>query len=100
MTFQIEFESNSQISEITSMEVDGPDKDAWESAYRSQIRARELGKIAELISNLRSNASVSESTGKLSHDYTPKGFQWRIISRQSDLNESSENLEKSTEWIF
>ena len=42
-------------------------------------RARELGKIAALISNLRSNASVSESTGKLSHDYTPK---------------------ESTEWIF
>ena len=82
------------------MEVDGPDKDAWEPANRSQIRARELGKIAELISNLRSNASVSESTGKLSHDYTPKESQWRIISRQSDLNESSENLEKSTEWIF
>ena len=50
------------------MEVNDPDLDALESATRAQLRARELGKIEELIPNLRPNAPVPESMGKSSHE--------------------------------
>ena len=41
------------------MEVDGPDF-FFESDIHAQLRARELGKIAALIANLRPNAPVSD----------------------------------------
>ena len=50
------------------MEVNGPDLDAFESATRAQLRARELGKIGALIPNLRPNAPVPAAMGKLSHE--------------------------------
>ena len=43
---------------ITSMEVNGPDLDAFESATHTQIRAWGLGKIAAFIPNLLPNAPV------------------------------------------
>ena len=43
------------------MEVNDPDLDAFESATRAQLRARELGKIGALIPNLQSNTPVPES---------------------------------------
>ena len=53
------------------MEVNDPDLDAFESATCAQLRARELGKIEALILNLRPNAPVPESMGKLSHENAP-----------------------------
>ena len=45
------------------MEVNDPDLDAFESAIRAQLRARELGKIEALIPNLLPNAPVPEAIG-------------------------------------
>ena len=42
------------------MEIDDPDLDAFESATRTQFRARELGKIKAFIPNLGPNAPVPE----------------------------------------
>ena len=53
------------------MDVNDPDLDAFESATCAQLRARELGKIEALILNLRPNAPVPESMGKLSHENAP-----------------------------
>ena len=84
------------------MEVDDPDLDAFESATRAQLRARELGKIGALIPNLRPNAPVPEAMGKSSHENAPRESQCGASSHeQSDSDESPpEDLEKSTEWIF
>ena len=83
------------------MEVNDPDLDAFESATRAQLRARELGKIGALIPNLRPNAPVPEAMGKSSHENAPRESQCGASSHeQSDSDESPEDLEKSTEWIF
>ena len=54
------------------MKVDDPDLAAFESATRAQLRARELGKVATFIPNLRPNAPVPKSMGKSSHDNAPR----------------------------
>ena len=83
------------------MEVNNPDLVAFESATRAQLRARELGKIGALIPNLRPNAPVPEAMGKSSHENAPRESQCGASSHeQSDSDESPEDLEKSTEWIF
>ena len=83
------------------MEVNDPDLDAFESATCAQLRARELGKIEAFIPNLRPNAPVPEAMGKSSHENAPRESQCCASSHeQSDLDESQEDLEKSTEWIF
>ena len=83
------------------MEVDDPDLDAFGSATRAQLRAREIGKIEALIPNLRSNAPVPEAMGKSSLENAPRESQCGTSSHeQSDLDESPEDLERSTEWIF
>ena len=84
------------------MEVNDPDLDAFETATRAQLRARELGKIGALISNLRPNAPVPAEMGKSSHENAPRESQCGASSHeQSDSDESPpEDLEKSTEWIF
>ena len=83
------------------MEVNDPDLDAFESATRAQLRARELGKIGALIPNLRPNAPVPAAMGKSSHENAPRESQSGASSHeQSDSDESPEDLEKSTEWIF
>ena len=65
--------------------VNDPDLDAFESAIRAQLRARELGKIEALIPNLRPNASVPEATGKSSHENAPRESQCCASSHeQSD----------------
>ena len=46
------------------MEVNDADLDAFETATRAQLRARELGKIEALFHNLRPNAPVPEAMGK------------------------------------
>ena len=79
------------------MEVDGLHLEALESSSRAQLRARELGKIASLIPNLRPNAPVPESIGKSSHENAPRESQCGASSHeQSDSDESPEDLEKST----
>ena len=79
------------------MEVNDPDLDAFETATRAQLRARELGKIEALIPNLRPNAPVPEAMGKSSHENTPRESQCGTSSHeQSDSDESLEDLEKST----
>ena len=86
---------------ITSMQVDDPDLDAFESANGTQLRARELGKIEAVILNLWPNAPVPESMGISSHDNAPRESQCCASSHeQSDLDESPDDLEKSTERIF
>ena len=50
------------------MEVDDSDLDAFETASRAQLRARELGKFEALIPNLRPSAPVREAMGKSSHE--------------------------------
>ena len=83
------------------MEVDDSDLDAFESATRAQLRARELGKIEAFIPNLLPNAPVPEAMGKSSHENAPRESQCGTSSHeQSDSDESPEDLEKSTEWIF
>ena len=83
------------------MEVNDPDLDAFESATCAQLRARELGKIEAFIPNLRPNAPVPEAMGKSSHENAPRESQCGASSHeQSDSDESPEDLEKSTEWIF
>ena len=83
------------------MKVDDPDLAAFESATRAQLRARELGKVATFIPNLRPNAPVPKSMGKSSHYNAPRGSQCGTSShKQSNSDESPEDLEKSTEWIF
>ena len=84
------------------MEVNNPDLVAFESATRAQLRARELGKIGALIPNLLPNAPVSELIGKSSHVNAPPESQYSaaVSDEQSDSDESLEDLEKSTEWIF
>ena len=83
------------------MEVNDPDLDAFESATCAQLRTRELGKIEVLIPNLQPNAPVPEAMGKSSHENAPRESQCGASSHeQSDLDESQEDLEKSTEWIF
>ena len=83
------------------MEVNDPDLDTFESATRAQLRAREFGKIGALIPNLRPNAPVPVAMGKSSHETAPRESQCGTSSHeQSDLDESQEDLEKSTEWIF
>ena len=84
------------------MEVDDLGLDAFESATHAQLRSRELGKIKAFIPNLRRpNALVPESKGISSHDNAPRESQCGPLSHeQSDLDESPENLEKYTEWIF
>ena len=83
------------------MEVNDPDF-ALESATDAQPRAKELCKIASLIANLLPNAPVSELMGKSSHVNAPRESQYCAASshEQSDSDESLEDLEKSTEWIF
>ena len=67
----------------------------------AQLRARELGKIKAFIPNLRPNAPVPKSMGISSHDNAPRESQCGASSHeQSDSDESPEDLEKSTEWIF
>ena len=66
-------------------------------ATRAQIRARELGKIEALIPNLRPNAPVPEAMGKSSHENALCGAS---SHEQSYSDESPEDLEISTEWIF
>ena len=83
------------------MEVNDPDLDTFESATRAQLRAREFGKIGALIPNLRPNAPVPVAMGKSRHETAPRESQCGTSSHeQSDLDESQEDLEKSTEWIF
>ena len=84
------------------MEVNDPDLDAFESATRAQLRARELGKIGALMPNLRPNAPAPEAMGKSSHENAPRESPCCAASshEQSDSDESLEDLEKSTEWIF
>ena len=70
------------------MEVDDPDLDAFESTTRAsaQLRDRELGKIAALITNLLLNASGPESIRKSSHDNSPRESQCGASSHeQSDF---------------
>ena len=65
------------------------------------FRAREFGKIEALIPNLLPNSPVPEVMGKSSHENAPQEYQCRASShKQSDSDESPEDLEKSTEWIF
>ena len=83
---------------ITSIEVNGPDLHAFESATHAQLRAREQGKIEALIPNLLPNAPVPESMGISSRDNAPRESQCGASSHeQSDSNESPEDLEKSRE---
>ena len=63
--------------------------------------SRELGKIGALIPNLRPNAPVPAAMGKSSHENAPRESQCGASSHeQSDSDESPEDLENSTEWIF
>ena len=82
------------------MEVDDSDLDAFESATRAQLRARELAKIGALIPNLRPNAPVPQAMGKSSHENARESQCGASSHEQSDSDESPEDLEKSTEWIF
>ena len=87
------------------MEVNDPDLDAFESASRAQLRARESGKIEAFIPNLQPNAPVPdsdpESMGISSHDTAPLESPCGASSHeQSDSDESPEHLENSTEGIF
>ena len=83
------------------MKVDDPDSDAFESATYAQLRARELGKIEAFIPNLRPNDPVPESMGISSNDNASRESQRCASSHeQSESDESLEDLEKSTEWIF
>ena len=82
------------------MEVDGPEF-SFESDIHAQLRARELGKITALIANLRPNAPVSDLIGKSNHNNAPRESQYGASSHeQSDSEESQEDFEKCTEWIF
>ena len=82
------------------MEVNDPDF-ALESATHAQPQARELCKIAALNANFLPNAPVSELIGKSSHVKAPRESQCGALSHeQSYSDESPEDLEKSTEWIF
>ena len=82
------------------MEVNDPDLDAFESATHAQLRARELGKIGALIPNLLPNAPVPEAVGKSSHENARESQCCTSSHEQPDSDESPEDLEKFTEWIF
>ena len=63
----------------------------------------ELGqkKFIHLIPNLQANAPVPEAMGKSTHENAPRESQCGApFHEQSDSEESPEDLEKSTEWIF
>ena len=83
------------------MEVNDPDF-ASESATHAQPLAREFCKITSSIANLLPNAPVSELIGKSIHVNAPQESQYCAVSsyKHSDSDESWEDLEKSTEWIF
>ena len=76
------------------MEVDDPGLDAFESATHAQLQARKLGKFKAFIPNLQPNTLVPESMGILHHDKAP--LCCASSHEQSDLDESPEDLEKST----
>ena len=83
------------------MEVNDPDLDAFESATRAQLRARELGKIEAFIPNLRPNAPVPESMGISSHDNAPQESRCGISSHeQSDSDESLKFLKNPQHGFF
>ena len=82
-------------------EVNDTDLDAFEPATHAQLQAGELGKIKAFIPNLEPNAPVPESMGKSSHNNAPLESQCSASShKQSDSDDSLEDLKKSTEWIF
>ena len=86
--------------QTTSMEINYPDLDAFESVTRAQLRAREIGKIGALIPNLLQIAPVPEAMGKSSHENSRESQCGTSSHKQSDLDKSPEDLDSSTEWIF
>ena len=79
------------------MEANDPNLDAFESATRAQLRARELGKIEAFIPNLRPDAPVPESMGKSSHKNAPREC-CASSHEQSDSEESQDETYEGEVW--
>ena len=79
------------------MDSDDPDLEAFES----NLRARELGRTAALVSNLCPIAADSQWIGVSSKDNAQRDSLCGTSShRQSDSYDSLDDLENSAEWKF